>query len=371
LVFIGNAIGDVKAVKGRMYALSADKGDVVWETYLIPKTESDPSRGPAGTMPATAIDTWKNAPDVPITGGGTWTSYTLNPDTGRLYIPVGNAAPDFVADMRGGANLYTDTVLELDAKTGAYINNFPLSLQDWHDWDASNAPVISTTRGGKRLLSLSPKNGHVYGFDLASGQLIYKSPVNRIENADAPFSRDVDTHFCPGVAGGGEWNGVAYDPRTNLVLSGEEEWCTTIRLQTEAEVKATPDGQSYTGNVHVNPLDLLGMQDPHEKWGGWLYGIDADDGVWKWRVKTNYPSLSGLTPTAGGVVFFGDIGGNFYAVNSADGALLWSQKLDGALGGGVITYSDNGSQRVAVASGMTSILLPTQQTTAKILIFGL
>ena len=88
-------------------------------------------------------------------------------------------------------------------------------------------------------------------------------------------------------------------------------------------------------------------------WAGWLYAVDADTGVWKWRLKSNYPILSGMTPTAGGVVFFGDMGGNFYALDSANGEKLWGQDLGGAIGGGVITYTANGAQKVAVAVGFT------------------
>jgi alcohol dehydrogenase (cytochrome c) len=84
LVLIGSALGDYKGVKGRVYALAADSGNIVWETYLVPKTSNDPTRGPQGLMPASAITTWRNAPDVPISGGGTWTSYTLDPEAGRL-----------------------------------------------------------------------------------------------------------------------------------------------------------------------------------------------------------------------------------------------------------------------------------------------
>jgi alcohol dehydrogenase (cytochrome c) len=374
LVFVGNALGDVKGVKGRMYALAADSGRIVWETYLVPKTPGDPTRGPQGRMPASAITTWKNAADVPITGGGTWTSYTLDPVTGRLYVPVGNGAPDFVKDLREGVNLYTNSVLALDAKTGGYISHFPVDGGDWHDWDVSNTPSIIVTRGGKQLLSLAPKNGHLYAFDLATGQLLYRTPVTRIENAEAPFSTDKNTHFCPGTVGGGEWNGVAYDPQTNLVLTGQSEWCTTVKLQPDAKVKRAKDGQPWMGNAEspINPLALFGRQDPRANWGGWVYATDADSGAWKWRLKSNYPTLSGLTPTAGGIVFFGDMGGNFYAVDASTGQRLWTQKLDGAVGGGVITYTANGSQKVAAATGLTSIVSwPTEVATAKIVILGL
>ena len=371
LVFIGISFGDVKGIKGRVYALSAQSGSIVWETYLVPKTGTDVTRGPEGPMPAAAITTWKNAPDVPISGGGTWTSYTLDPVTGHLYVPVGNPSPDFVNNLREGENLYTNSVVVLDAKTGSYLNHFQIAPRDWHDWDMSNTPGLITTRGGRQLLSFAPKNGYLYGVDLATNSLLYRNPVTRIENAEAPLSTDTNTHFCPGTVGGAEWNGVAYDAPNNLILTGETDWCSTIKLVSNSKVKAVPNGTVWTGNEVLNPLDALGAQDPHQNWAGWLYATDADSGVWKWRLKSNYPLVGGITPTAGGLVFFGDIGGNFYAVDASNGKQLWTRKLQGAIGGGVITYIAGGSQKVAVAAGMTSFFWPTEQTTGKIVILGL
>ena len=77
-------------------------------------------------------------------------------------------------------------------------------------------------------------------------------------------------------------------------------------------------------------------------WGGWVYAVDADTGVWKWRLKSNYPIVGGVTPTAGGLVLFGDVGGNFYALDAATGEKLWGQKIGGAIGGGVIAYHAGG-----------------------------
>jgi alcohol dehydrogenase (cytochrome c) len=322
-------------------------------------------------MPQSAAATWKNAPDVPISGGGTWTSYTLDPATGRLYVPAANPSPDFVSRLREGENLYTDSVVVLDANSGGYLNHFQIAPRDWHDWDVSNAPAVITTRGGRQLLSFAPKNGHLYGIDLATNGQLYRSAVTRVENIDAPLSTDRDTHFCPGAVGGGEWNGVAYDPQTNLIFTGETEWCTTVRLQSDSEVKAIANGSVWMGNIKTNPLDLAGKQDPHSDWAGWLYATDADSGVWKWRIKTNYPIVSGITPTAGQLVLFGDMGGNFYAVDASNGRRLWSTTLAGAIGGGIITYNAAGSQKIAVAAGLTSILWPTQQATAQIVILGL
>ena len=106
-------------------------------------------------------------------------------------------------------------------------------------------------------------------------------------------------------------------------------------------------------------------------WAGWVYAVDADTGAWKWRLKSNYPIQSGMTPTAGGIAFFGDMGGNFYVLDAANGQKLWGRKIGGAIGGGVITYAASGNQKIAVATGLTEILWPTEITTAKVSILGL
>jgi alcohol dehydrogenase (cytochrome c) len=353
-----------------MYALDAKTGHIVWEFYLVPKTEGDVARGPQGASPLDA-SSWDNAAGSPITGGATWTSYTLDPTTGVLYVPGGNPAPDFATGPRGGSNLYSGSVVALDAKSGAYRSHLKLVPRDWHDWDVSSAPAIVQTAAGRTILSVAPKDGHLYGFDLASGALLYRNPVTRIENADKTFSSGEAVHFCPGSVGGAEWNGPAYDPDTNLILVGEIEWCTTVTLQTPKQLQRSAPATPWSGEASLNPFNTWGQQDPFGRWAGWVYASDADTGHWKWRIKTNYPIQSGVTPTAGGVVFFGDMGGNFYAVDAVNGQKLWGQKIGGAVAGGVITYQVGATQRVAVATGLTEILWPTDITTAKVSILGL
>jgi alcohol dehydrogenase (cytochrome c) len=185
LVFVGNAGGDYKGGKGKMYALEAKTGKIVWQFFLVPKAEGDAVLGPLGKTP---LDTasWKNDPGIPISGGGTWTSYTVDTETGNLYVPGGNPAPDFVISVREGENLYSGSVVVLDAKTGDYRNHFKVVPKDWHDWDVSNPPVLIRTKGGKRMMAVTPKDGHLYGFDLAGNSLLYRVPVTRVENADVP-----------------------------------------------------------------------------------------------------------------------------------------------------------------------------------------
>ncbi len=369
LVFIGNAGGDIKGVKGRMYALDANTGKIIWEFYLVPKTPGDVERGPEGHSPLDG-SSWETPPGSPITGGATWTSYTLDPVNGLLYVPGGNPAPDFATGMRKGGNLYSGSIVVLDAKTGNYKTHYKLVPKDWHDWDVSTAPVLVKTAAGKNVMLVAPKDGHLYAFDLSNQAMLYREPMTKVENADAEFTPGQPVHFCPGTIGGAEWNGPGYDPQNNLVMVGEVQWCTTVTLQKQQQMESTPAGKPWAGEASLNPFNVWGKFDPVFDWAGWVYAVDADSGQWRWRAKTNYPIQSGMTPTAGGVVFFGDMGGNFYALDANDGHKLWGQKIGGAIGGGVITYMAGQSQRVAVATGLIEILWPTEITTAKVSILG-
>jgi alcohol dehydrogenase (cytochrome c) len=352
-----------------MYALDAKTGKILWQFFLVPRTAGDPVRGPLGKSPLDG-STWKNAPGIPISGGGTWTSYTLDTNSGLLYVPGGNPAPDFVAGVREGDNNYSDSIVVLDAKTGNYKHHFQVVENDYHDWDVSNTPILIQTRGGKQLMVATPKDGYLYGFNLADNRKLYQVPVTRIEQAnEALLHGEKAVHFCPGPVGGAEWNSPSYVPLTNLILVGENEWCDSVRPMNADELRRVDTGQPWAGMWTRNPFAMFGDFD--KAWAGWVYAVDADSGVWKWRLKSNYPIVGGLTPTAGGVVFVGDVGGNFYVLNGDNGQKLWGQHLGGGIAGGVITYTAGGAQRVAVTSGFANLAWPTKPTKAKIVVLGL
>src|SRR3984957_14082282 len=299
LVYIGNAGGDFKGGKGHMYALDAKTGKVFWEFYLTPKTADDAPRGPVGTTPLDE-STWNNAPGIPITRAGAWTSYTLDTKNGFVYVPAGNPGPDFASGARQGSNLYVDSVVVLDAKTGNYKNHFQVVPKDWHDYDVSNPPILIQTRGGKQIMSVAPKDGHLYGFDLADNKLLYRVPITTVENDGETFAVGKLVHFCPGPVGGDEWNTPGYDPTTNLIISGTVDWCDTVKIQTDDRLRSVAVGQPWTGAAFLNPINMFGKENKTDGyWAGWVYATDADTGVWKWRVKSNYPILGAITPTAG------------------------------------------------------------------------
>jgi alcohol dehydrogenase (cytochrome c) len=371
LVFVGNAGGDNKGVKGRMYALEAATGKIVWEFYLVPRGAADVRRGPAAAGQRTdTTQTWENASGFPITGGATWTSYTLDPTSGRLYVPSANPAPDFQGKFRKGINLYTDSIVVLDARSGAYLRHFQFIKHDIHDWDTDAAPSLFMTKSGKRMMAAASKDGHLYGFDLASGRLLYRLPVTTMLNTDAPFTSQ-GTRFCPGVLGGALWNGPAYDPIHNLTLTGEADWCTTVRTGwSKGDLESAPQGHFWSGPL--NDLDKYITQDDPATWAGWLTATDATTGKKKWQFKAPAPLMSGVTPTAGGLVFVGDMAGNLYAFDAVTGKPLWQQNLGGAIGGGVITYDTTGAgQKIAIAAGMTSPVWPTAKAIARIVVLGL
>jgi PQQ-dependent dehydrogenase (methanol/ethanol family) len=360
MVFIGNAGGDNRGVKGRMYGLDAATGKIVWEFYLVPKALGDKGRGPqaAGAAPSS---TWHNAPGVEITGGGTWTSYSIDPATGLLYVPGGNPAPDFVKGLRKGSNLYAGSVVVLDAQTGAYRRHYSIVPEDFHDYDVSSAPALFTTRNGTKVMALTPKDGFIYAFDRATGKRLYRLAVTTQFNTAAPLAES-GTRFCPGTQGGSEWNGPAFDAAHDALLSGQVDWCSTVHLDPDDKTMSVSAAQAWTGSSQ----DGFGKPDPQAKWAGWVTSIDAFSGKQRWRFKAPNPIMGAVTPTAGNIVMFGDMGGNFYVLNSGSGAVLFTTNLNGAIAGGLITYDTGQGQKVAISTGLTSKIWPTPKATAKI-----
>lgn len=360
LIFVGTAGSERYGFKGRVCALDAPTGKVVWETYTVPTDLPQPGNE---KMQAQARPTWGNASDVPITGGGTWSSFSLDAERGLLYVPTGNPGPDFSTAVRPGTNLYTNSILVLDAKTGVYRNHYSLVPSDFHDWDLAAAPVLITTRGGPRIVAGAPKDGLLHAYDLATDKKLYATPITTRENEEAPLST-TPTRFCPGTAGGSEWNGPAFSPDTNLLYDGTADWCVTVTL--DPKELARKPGQTWSG---AELTAQFGKKDLN--WSGWVTATDADTGQIKWRFRASAPVMSGITPTRGGLVFAGDLDKHAYAFDAGTGKVLWRSELPGAAGGGVITYLVDGKQRVAFVAGTRTNVFPVSPSSAKIVIFGL
>jgi alcohol dehydrogenase (cytochrome c) len=125
---------------------------------------------------------------------------------------------------------------------------------------------------------------------------------------------------------------------------GSVDWCATLS-STSGEPDLQP-GKMYMGT---------GMKfAPVSEAGGWITALNSSNGKVAWHYKTTQPVVAGITPTAGGVIFGGDLEGNFLALDATSGKLLAKSNLGGALAGGIITYSADGHQYVATTAGNVS-----------------
>jgi alcohol dehydrogenase (cytochrome c) len=367
LVFIGNAGGDQTGVTGHVYAFDANDGKVVWRFDVVPAS------GPARAS-------WPNAERLPVTGGAFWTSFTFDAEHGVLYVPAGNPAPDFDAEARGGDNLYANSIIALDAASGRMLGYNQIVKRDTHDWDVNSPPALATTKSGRAIVASANKDGLLSVLDrsrLASGlpaapseadlagalPIVYQSPTTTRDNVEVPLSRTAPVRFCPGIQGGNEWNGAAFDPQRNALYVGAVDWCATVQLAAEPVAPAL--GEIWFGSVGRD------IQGPPSEAKGWLTAFDADSGAVRWKFAAPAPVLAGVTPTAGGLVFSADLGGTVRAFDAETGGVLWSLDLGQSIGGGIVSYSAGGRQLVAVASGMKSRIWPGAAEQSRIQVFGL
>jgi alcohol dehydrogenase (cytochrome c) len=319
LVYLGPGGADY-GIRGRMAAFDAATGKEVWRFNTIPM------RGEPG------YETWHIPETAEHGGGGTWSSYTLDAATGEVFIPVANPAPDLTPNSRPGDNLYTDSLVVLDAKTGGLKWYYQFTRNDAFDYDLAAAPILYTDAAGKHRVAVGSKDGYVYILDRDSHELIAKTAVTTIKTPPSPPTA-AGVYACPGTTGGVEWNGPAYDPNLNIVYVGSVDWCTYFSTNLPGYPTSWKTGKSKTG---------------------WVYALDASTGGLAWRYHADSPVLSGVTPTAGGVLFSGDSAGELLILNAKNGKLIKKSNLGGSMGGGVITYSAGGRQYVATTAGNVS-----------------
>jgi len=368
LVFIGNAGGDNAGVTGHVFALDARDGRLVWRFDVVP--ESGPIR-----------DTWENT-RIPLSGAAFWTSFTYDVAAHVLYVPAGNPAPDFDITLRKGDNLYSNSVIALDGRTGRVRAYNQLVKHDAHDWDVDAPPTLVTTRGGKRIIASANKDALLSILDrstLSGGApdravgsttlppiipLLSQTRVATRLNADIPLSRDTLTRFCPGITGGVEWNGAAYSPLTNLLYVGAVDRCVSVRLRKDT-VAVPTTGRQWMGEDQGGRVI-----DPPDSSRGWMTAVDAENGRTRWKLPIAKPVLAGVTPTAGALVFTADLGGHVYAFDAESGKVLWETDTGQSIGGGVVSYLAGGRQLIGIASGMRSPTWPGGAQQSRIVVYG-
>lgn len=328
-VYVGEAGGDFGAA-GHVHAFDALTGKHLWTFDTVPTGER-------------------------LGGGSTWTTITVEPVTRRLFVPVGNPGSDFDGRERPGLNLYSNSIVVLDADSGKldwYVQQNP---HDVHDWDTAAAPVLYD-QDGRSFLTVGSKDARLYIYDRNSHALIARKDLTTRLNDTLPLSSEEGLHVCPGFLGGVEWNGPAYDPLSRMVFVNTVDWCGTLKRAKSARENA----QGGTGTT-----------DPPSEARGWLRAFDAASGEERWSYAAGTPMLAGVTTTAAGLLLTGSGDGDFLVFDAKTGRKIYSFYTGGSIGGGPSTYLAGGKQYIAIASGNNSKSLWQVSGASTLIIFGL
>jgi PQQ-dependent dehydrogenase (methanol/ethanol family) len=345
LVITGVSGGDAP-FHGFVAAFKASTGQLAWRFSTLPKA-GEPA---AGTWNGSALATG---------GGATWLTGSYDPETGLLYWPTGNPFPDTDGDQRGGDNLYTNCVVALDPKDGKLRWHFQFTPHDLHDWDATEPLVLVNARyqgRERKLLLQANRNGFFYVLDRTNGEFLLGKPFvrkltwaggigsdGRPQELEGAKPTPMGTKTCPAVRGATNWYSTAYNPAAKLFYVMAVEDCNLYR-------------QSERGGY----VPLRDPSSPPEKY---LRAIDIETGRIVWEVSQVGPpesNYSGVLSTAGGLVFYGETGGTFAAVDAATGKTLWHFNTGQEWRASPMTYLVNGRQHVAIAAGgnILSFALP-------------
>jgi alcohol dehydrogenase (cytochrome c) len=342
LVVTGMA-GAEFGTRGFIDAYNADTGRRVWRFYTVP-TDGEPGG-----------DTWKS--DSWKRGGGsTWITGSYDPELNLVYWGTGNPGPDLNGDVRPGDNLYTCSVVALDADTGKLKWHYQFTPHDIHDWDSASDPVpVNLSLGGRsvKALIMANRNGFFYALERATGKLLHAKAYTRVTWADgiAPNGRPVvvsgqepteeGNRTCPGMGGGHNWQATAYSPQTGLYYFTSSERCMLFYNTTQEFV----EGQWYQAST-------VGRSEPG---GGRIVALDPKTGNIAWHFDTVSTPTGGVLATAGGLVFAGDAEGYLIAFDAQSGKVLWRFQAGGTIIAPPISYALNGRQYIAVAAGQTMI----------------
>ncbi len=336
--------GGEGGLRGYIDAYDAKDGKRLWRLYTIPTT------GEPG------VETW--AGDSYKYGGATtWNTGAYDPELNTLYWGTGNPAPDWNGDARTGDNLYSCSLLAIDADTGKMKWYFQFTPHETHDWDASEPPILfdAVISGKKRkIVAQANRNAFYYVLDRETGEFLAGAPYAKqtwakgLDAKGRPIElSNIDpstqgTLIYPSITGSINWTSSSYSPRTGLVY-------VDTREQGAYYFKGHPEMDPY------NPLDIGGGGGQRLVNGDAAYSavraLESTTGKVKWQFKMVGDSWTGTLATAGGLVFCADSQGNFLALDDATGKPAWNIQLGNSLRANPITYAVDGKQYVEGAAG--------------------
>ncbi|HVZ23863.1 MAG TPA: PQQ-dependent dehydrogenase, methanol/ethanol family [Vicinamibacterales bacterium] len=351
-VLIGSVGGEF-GVRGFLVAVDAKTGKEAWRFNTVP--------GPGEKGHETwAGDSWKNG------GGPLWMTGSYDPALNLTYWGIGNPGPDWNGDARAGDNLYTESVVALDADTGAVKWHFQFTPHDEFDYDSVQVPVLADmTFGGRprKVMLWANRNGYMYVLDRTTGEFLLGKPFVKttwttgLDDKGRPMNvkpvTPEGTLIYPGNQGGTNWYPPSFSPRTGLfyIPSWMDTYATYIKRPVEYA-----DGQRFTGALPVmsvrmlQPGPLVNRRLKEEGYGA-IQAFDPKTGARRWSFDMADMTDGGVLTTATDLLFAGGREGYFFALDARTGTLLWKASVGGAVSNGPIAYAVNGKQHVAIAAG--------------------
>ena len=339
-VIIGISGGEA-GIRGFLDAYDAETGKRLWRLDTIPGP-GEPGHDTWGG------DSWKTG------GGATWVTGSYDPELGLLYWGIGNPAPDWNGDVRPGDNLYTCSLMAIEAATGKRRWHFQFTPHDTHDWDANQIPVLIDAQVDgqpRKLVATANRNGFFYVLDRVTGEFLRgqvyakQTWAEGLDPSGQPLVRpgmepsEEGTLVWPSLQGSTNWISPSYSPETGLFYVPVREM-GSIYFKGEAEYEP---GSYFLGGGEAPPPG-------QEGWGA-VRALDALTGEQKWEFRLLSPPWSGVLATAGGLVFSGSREGNVFALDAATGEPLWDFQAGGPCQANPISFLIDGRQHVALAMG--------------------
>jgi alcohol dehydrogenase (cytochrome c) len=342
LVISGISGGD-DGVRGFLAAYDRATGKEAWRFWTVPRRGEPKS------------ETWQGKA-IEHPGGATWMTGAYDRELDTLYWPVGNPGPDLIGDDRLGDNLYSDSVIALDPKSGRLKWHFQFTPHDVWDYDAQEPLVFvdaSWQGQPRKLLVQANRNGFFYVLDRADGRfLLGKQFVKNLTWASGltPEGRPIvvpgmeptreGKRVCPSLDGASNWYSASFNPVTNLFYAQTNDKCGLF-TRTDMEWAG---GKGFMGGSYgpaPEPAQRI------------LRAFDVATGkiVWELPQTGAVESWGGVLSTAGGIVIFGEDSGALMAADAATGKPLWSFQTSVLWKASPMTYMFDNKQYVAIAAG--------------------
>jgi len=348
-VYVGVA-GERYGIRGFVAAFNAESGEELWRWHTVPSAEeggwwgdwaeADPFGTPLNRdIAAERADSAVTAQNWRIGGGGVSSTPAYDRETDRLFINVGGPSPLMDRATRPGDNLYTGSIVALDATSGQKVWHAQYLPHDVWGLSGGSSPFLFD-RGDDRYVGFAGRTGWLYVFDADSGRPILRS--DNFVPQEGLFGRAPEEgglRMAPGANGGNPGTGVAYDPGTGTAFVGGVHQPMVYSPGPDAY----QPGQLWLGGDIRFP--------PGEDQWGTVTAIDLAKGEIRWQARTPAPVYSHVLATAGGLVFVGQGSGTLDALDARSGELLWQFGIGAGVHGGPITYSVQGVQYVVAPAG--------------------